>query len=91
MSDNKPWEESLALGDTKGRVREHKEPDGTVWYDGTVLTPWGIVDVYSDTAYTRYDVVFSHRLYSRYERRGRKARGIAKEAALFAKRIFSHV
>lgn len=88
MSKHKPWTDSLALdGSSSGRIRAHLEGDGSTWYEGCAVTVYGIVAVYSDDYYTRYDFVRDGRMYCHYEYVSRRPRGLTIKATRFAREI----
>ncbi len=80
----KPYEESYALRSSTPRIQSFDK-----WRMGDVLTPWGIVSVYTEERATIYGVVHDGRHHMRTENRTRTNRGIAIEAAKFAKRVVS--
>lgn len=81
-------EESYKLGASLGRVRRVPIGGEAYYLLGDVVTKCGIVSVASDsTPYSRYDVAIRGRHYMRTERVQRTERGLAIEAAKFARRI----
>jgi len=79
-------ESSYALDGSYGRIHR-RETNGKPWKSGDVITPWGIVGIYADEGYTRYDFACDGRHFIRTEKRNRSNRGLAIEASKFARRM----
>lgn len=85
----KRFDDSIAVSAPFSRIRRRDTRDGVgSWWDGEVVTPQGIVSVYSDERYTRLDFVYGGRLYMRNDRGGKRTeRGLAILAGRFAREI----
>lgn len=85
---------SYAISKTWSRLTDNETTchDGSVleWTKGTVLTPDGVVDVYSQpgaNAYSSYEAVVYGRHYIRTESIHRNHRGLAIQAGRFIREI----
>jgi hypothetical protein len=91
MSKPRAQVENYAVSRPMSRIGTRRS-DEFVWLDGEVVTPRGIVTVYSQSderrgGYSRYDFVYGGRLYVRTENVERTVRGLAIMAARFAEEV----
>jgi hypothetical protein len=88
MSKAKMRDESRAVSRTYGTIRRERTHDGTAfWYHGSLITRWGIVTVYGEERFSRYDFVHGGRHYIRTEDRQRTERGLTIMAVRFARDV----
>lgn len=88
------WDDEMRIRNATGRIMRHRLNATESYLDGDVLTPWGIVTVYSENEelggnmnLARFDFVFDGILYIRTFKRSFTERGLTLMARKFAKEI----
>jgi hypothetical protein len=80
---------SSKVGSGWNWIQTRKTGIERVYFEGTVITPHGIVDVYSEQSVTAISFVHDGRLYRRIWRKGFAPQGLSRLAKAFAKEIAS--
>lgn len=79
-------DESFSLKRPFSRVYEYGEGD-KLYLDGEIITPFGVVSVYSQKGYSKFDVAHGMRHYMRSSYRSYSRRGLVTQAMRFIKEI----
>ncbi|GMV06740.1 MAG: hypothetical protein AMXMBFR53_30150 [Gemmatimonadota bacterium] len=83
---SKTRDDSWAIGAGYSRIHRHRSESGD-WWSGTVVTPHGFVEVYSQEGASNYRLVRNGREHMRSENRQRTKRGLAIMARRFMREI----
>jgi len=87
---DKSWDYERSVSGVWSRIKREQTLNG-YYLHGTVFTPQGIVDVWSDAKYAGLEIVVNGRVYTKQFRQGKTARGLAIAAGKLARAVESHI
>lgn len=79
--------ESSSVGSGWNAILTKKRPNGEVYFEGHVVSPHGIVDVYSEIDFTSMTFVYGGKKYFRRWKKRFTPGGLSRFAKAFAKEI----